>query len=127
MIQSEAEFKKQLYHEPAPTLNHPTDTTPSANGTPSHEDIISSHPKQTCKPSAYVQWIHAGEGTATGHSGMPILPHGLQDPTNESMEDADDTRPIPEYATLAVMGPGPRMEPRNEHEAIVPTGPNGKS
>ena len=38
-------------------------------------------------------------------------------PTNEPIEHVDDTGPISEYATLAVTGSGPGMEPRNKHEA----------
>jgi len=111
------EFKKQSYYEPAPTSDHLSDMAPSADGTPSHENIISSHPKQLQKPSTYVQWICAGEGTTTGHSSTPILPCRFQDPTNEPIEHVDDTGPISEYATLAVTGSGPGMEPRNKHEA----------
>ena len=35
----------------------------------------------------------------------------------ESASRVDDTRPVSEYTTLAVMGSGPGMEPRNEREA----------
>jgi len=83
--------------------------TPSADGTPSHEDIISSHSKQMHEPSTYIQWLHTGEGTATGCSSIPVLPCRLQDPTNKSTLYVDYTMPAPKYATLAVMGSGQGM------------------
>jgi len=107
-----------MHHHLAPTSDYPTGTLPAATPeTLSHKETTRSQPKQMWKPSTNIQQICTGEGTVTGHTDAPALPHGLQNPTEMLTEYADDSGSAPEYATLAVMGSGLGMEPHNEHKA----------
>ena len=107
----------------------PAEDPPSTELTPLDplEDLPAAEPERARrigKPSAYIQRIEAGEGTATGRRGANILPRGipLREPEHTAMAASDMDEFIPDFseeafamATIATIGTG--IEPKHITEA----------